>query len=110
MGGEQLSLDPQRAAAGGRDLSSAGKSMVSLDNSTVAAIAVASQGQPWGRDDIGAAFHSNYAPLLQQFTEAFGQVAVYVESLGDAAIASVEDNLGADQRSGENVSKSYRTS
>jgi hypothetical protein len=109
MGGEQLSLDPQRAAAGGRDLSSAGKSMVSLDNSTVAAIAAASQAQPWGKDDIGATFESRYAPLLQQFTEAFGQIAGYVEALGDAAVASVEDNLGADHRSGETVIKAYRT-
>jgi hypothetical protein len=109
MGGEQLSLDPQRAASGGRDLSSAGKSMVSLDNSTVAAVAASSQAQPWGRDDIGATFQGKYAPLLQQFTEAFAQIAGYVEALGEAAIASVADNLEADQRSGETVIKAYKT-
>jgi hypothetical protein len=104
----ELNLDPQRAAAGGRDLSSAGKQLVSLDNSTVASIAAASQSQPWGRDDIGAAFQGQYGPLLQQFTEAFGQIAGYVESLGDAAVQSVEDNTAADARASATVIKSYK--
>ncbi|GIM95731.1 hypothetical protein [Paractinoplanes toevensis] len=108
MTGEQLNLDPQRATAGGRDLSLAGSQLVSLDNSTVAEIAAASQGQPWGRDDIGAAFQKNYGPLLQQFTEAFGQIAGYVEALGDAAMKSVEDNVAADDRAGETIIKSYK--
>ena len=110
MSGEQLYLDPERATGGGRAHSAAGKQLVSMDNSTVASIATASQAQPWGRDDIGAAFQQQYGPLLQQFTEAFGQVAGYVESLGDAAVASVADNMGADSRSGETVIKSYRAS
>ncbi|GAA0466186.1 hypothetical protein Aca07nite_77330 [Actinoplanes capillaceus] len=103
----ELYLDPQRATAAGRDLSAAGKQLVSLNNSTVAEVNAASQGQPWGRDDIGAAFQQNYGPLLQQFTDAFGKISGYVQGLGDAAIASVEDNLGADARSSGTVTKSY---
>ena len=104
----ELYLDPQRATAAGRDLSAAGKHLVSLNNSAVAEVAAASQGQPWGRDDIGAAFQKNYGPLLQQFTDAFGKIAGYVEGLGDAAIATVEDNLAADARSSDTVAKSYK--
>ncbi|GAA2640659.1 hypothetical protein [Paractinoplanes durhamensis] len=104
----ELYLEPQRASDAGRDLSLAGSQMVSLDSSTVASIAAASQGQPWGTDDIGAAFQKNYGPLLQQFTEAFGQIAGYVEALGDAAQKSVEDNMSADARSSETVIKSYK--
>ena len=104
----ELNLDPQRATAAGRDLSLAGTQLVSLDNSTVAEIAATSQGQPWGRDDIGATFQQNYGPLLQQFTEAFCQVAGYVEALGDAAVTSVEDNTAADDRASDAVLKSYR--
>ncbi|SDT30422.1 hypothetical protein [Actinoplanes derwentensis] len=109
MAGEQLYLDAPRATAGGRDLTLAGNEMVSINNSTVAAIAAASENKPWGNDDIGAAFQKNYAPLLQKFTEAFGNVAQFVEGLGEAAVASVEDNMNADARSGETVQNAYRT-
>ncbi|MDI6097070.1 hypothetical protein QLQ12_00415 [Actinoplanes sp. NEAU-A12] len=104
----ELYLDPQRAAAAGQDLSQAGTQLVGLSNSTVAAIAAASQDQPWGRDEIGAAFQKNYGPMLQKFTEAFGKVAGYVEGLGDAAVKSVEDNTAADARAAGTVTKSYR--
>ena len=84
----ELYLDPQRATAAGRDLSAAGKHLVSLNNSAVAEVAAASQGQPWGRDDIGAAFQKNYGPLLQQFTDAFGKIAGYA-ALGAFIAAAV---------------------
>lgn len=106
MAGE-LYLDPQRATAAGHDLALSGEKLVSLRDGTVADIAAASQAQPWGRDDIGATFHARYAPLLQQFTEAFGQVAVYVQGLGDAAAKSVEDNMGADEQAGQTIAGTY---
>lgn len=107
MAGE-LYLDPQRATEGGRDLSLSGSRLVSLSNGTVADIAAASMDQPWGKDDIGAAFQKSYGPLLLQFTEAFGQIAGYVEALGDAAVKSVEDNQAADSRASDTVYKSYQ--
>lgn len=107
MSGE-LYLDGPSATFAGRGLSAAGKEMVAINNGPVAGIAAASQEQPWGRDDIGAAFQKNYAPLLQQFTEAFGNIAGYVDGLGEAAVASVQDNLAADSRASENVNRAYR--
>lgn len=109
MPGEQLYLDGPRATQGGRKLSAAGNEMISLNNGTVAGIEAASESKPWGNDDIGAAFQKNYGPLLQKFTEAFGDVAQFVEGLGEAAVASVEDNLNADARAGETVHSAYRS-
>lgn len=105
----ELYLDPQRAANGGRKLSMAGADMVSINDRAVAEVAAASESKPWGNDDIGAAFQKNYAPLLQQFTEGFGNIARYVEGLGEAAVATVDDNMNADARSGETVHQAYRT-
>jgi hypothetical protein len=110
MAGEQLHLDAPRATAGGRDLSAAGSRMVGMSNGPVAEIAAVSAGQPWGSDEIGAAFQKNYGPLVQKFVEAFGKVAGYVEGLGDAAVLTVEDNTAADARASATVTQSYRAS
>lgn len=104
----ELYLDAPRATAAGRDLAQAGTQLVGLANGTVAEIAAVSRDQPWGRDEIGSAFQKNYGPLLEQFTEAFGKVAGYVEGLGEAAVKSVEDNTAADDRASGTITKSYR--
>ena len=74
----------------------------------MADLSAASARQPWGRDEIGAAFQMNYGPLMQQFAEAFGTVAVFVEGLGDAADQSMQDNLAADDRAEAIVVRSYQ--
>ena len=104
----ELHLDAPRAAAAGQDLTQAGTQLVGLANGPVAEIAAISRDQPWGRDEIGAAFQKDYGPLLQKFTEAFGKVAGYVEDLGEAAVKSVEDNTAADSRASGTITKSYR--
>jgi hypothetical protein len=104
----ELYLDAPAATAAGRDLSAAGGQLVGLSGGPVAEVAVASQSQPWGRDEIGAAFQKDYGPLLQKFTEAFGNVAGYVEGLGEAAVQSVTDNTAADSRASSTISTSYR--
>ncbi|GAA1648732.1 hypothetical protein [Actinoplanes couchii] len=108
MAGEQLYLDPQRASSGGRKLTAAGNEMVSLNNGTVAEIKNASSTNPWGNDDIGAAFQKNYTPLMEKFTEAFGNIGQFLEGLGESAVASVDDNMNADARAGETVYQAYR--
>jgi hypothetical protein len=104
----ELYLDAPRATAAGRDLTAAGSQLVGLSTGPVAEVAAMSQNQPWGRDEIGAAFQKDYGPLLQKFTEAFGKVSGYVEGLGEAAVQSVVDNTAADTRASSTVTKSYR--
>jgi hypothetical protein len=104
----ELYLDAPRATAAGQDLTEAGAELVGLGNGAVAEIAAISRDQPWGRDEIGAAFQKDYGPLLQKFAESFGKVAGYVEGLGEAAVKSVEDNTAADSRAAGVVTKSYR--
>ncbi|WP_433795222.1 hypothetical protein [Actinoplanes sp. CA-252034] len=107
MAGEQLHLDAPRATASGRDLSAAGSQLVGMSNGHVAEIAAGSAGQPWGRDEIGAAFQKDYGPMVQKFVEAFGKVAGYVEGIGEAAVQTVADNEAADSRAASVVAKSY---
>lgn len=109
MAGEQLRLDAARARASGQDLSAAGSQLVGVSNGAVAEIAAASTGRPWGRDDIGAAFHQQYGPMVQLFVEAFGRVAGYVEEIGAVAVRTVTDNEAADARASATVDTSYRT-
>ncbi|MEV4279430.1 hypothetical protein [Actinoplanes xinjiangensis] len=104
----ELHLDAPRATAAGRDLSAAGSQLVSLGNSAVAEVAAASADQPWGRDEIGAAFQKDYGPMVARFVEAFGKVAGYVEGIGEAAVLTVEDNTAADARASSTVAKSYQ--
>jgi hypothetical protein len=108
MAGEQLYLDAPRATASGRDLSAAGSQLVGMSNGPVAEIAALSAGQPWGRDEIGAAFQKDYGPMVQKFVEAFGKVAGYVEGIGEAAVQTVADNQAADSRAGSTVATSYQ--
>jgi hypothetical protein len=104
----ELYLDAPAATAAGRDLAAAGAQLVGLSGGPVAEVAAMSQSQPWGRDEIGAAFQKDYGPLLQKFTEAFGSVAGNVEGLGEAAVQSVTDNTAADSRASSTISTSYR--
>jgi hypothetical protein len=106
----ELYLDAPRASAAGRDLSAVGDRLASMNGGPVAEIAAASADQPWGRDEIGAAFQKDYDPLVAKFVEAFGKVAGYVEGLGEAAVLSVEDNTAADARASATVTRSYRAS
>ncbi|BEL07969.1 hypothetical protein Q0Z83_061600 [Actinoplanes sichuanensis] len=108
MAGEQLYLDAPKATASGRDLSAAGAQLVGMSNGSVAEIAAVSADQPWGRDDIGAAFQKDYGPMVQKFVEAFGKVSGYVEGIGEAAVQTVTDNESADSRASATVTKSYR--
>ncbi|GIE34407.1 hypothetical protein Ait01nite_074520 [Actinoplanes italicus] len=104
----ELYLDAPQATAAGRDLSAAGSQLAGLSAGPVAEVAAMSQNQPWGRDEIGAAFQKDYGPLLQKFVESFGKVAGYVEDLGEAAVQSVVDNTAADSRASSNAANSYR--
>jgi hypothetical protein len=108
MAGEQLYLDAPKATASGRDLSAAGSQLVGMSNGPVAEIAAVSADQPWGRDDIGAAFQKDYGPMVLKFVEAFGKVAGYVEGIGEAAVQTVTDNEAADSRASATVTKSYQ--
>lgn len=104
----ELHLDALRATVAGRDLAAAGTQLAGLSTGPVAEVTAMSQDQPWGRDDIGAAFQKDYGPLLQKFVESFGKVAGYVEDLGEAAVQSVADNTAADSRASSAVTQSYR--
>ncbi|MFI5935191.1 hypothetical protein [Actinoplanes sp. NPDC051494] len=106
--GGELYLDPQRAIAGGRDLAAAGKDLVDRRNGIGADIIAASSQKPWGMDDIGAAFDQQYAPMEAKLMEAWLRIAEYVEGLGEAAVASVNDNLHADAEASTRVIDAYK--
>ena len=108
MSDPQLWLDPQRAYRAGQDLTHAGKAIGAQRTGLGAEIAAASAGQPWGSDDIGAAFEKGYRPAEQVLMQAWEKIGAYVEGLGAAVCKSVSDSVATDAESGTRITKSYR--
>jgi len=104
----ELWLEPQAALDGAREMSIAGQDLADLRAGAGAAIAAASAAPPWGNDDMGRSFERNYRPVEQQVLAAWEQLAAYLESLGEQAAASVQDNLQADHHASVRVEHSYR--
>lgn len=106
----RLWLDPQQALGGARDLTAAGEHYAAEHAGTGREIAAATAARPWGSDDIGQTFERNYRPIEEQVLQAWEQIAAYIQGLGDAAAASVHDNLQADHQAAVRVEHTYRKS
>jgi hypothetical protein len=104
----ELWLEPDAALDGADALAAAGQGFASLRSGSGAELAAASAARPWGSDDIGQTFERNYRPIEQQVLTAWEQLAVYLQDLGAAAAASVQDNLQADEHASVRVKHSYR--
>jgi hypothetical protein len=104
----RLHLDAKVALDGARNLTAAGRHYRALLTGPGADVAEVTGKRPWGADDIGQSFETNYRPIEQQVFQAWEQLARYVEGLGEAAAASVADNQQADQESGMRVTRAYR--
>ncbi len=108
MSDGRLYLDAKVALDGARNLTAAGQDYLNALTTDGRQIAAKSQQRPWGKDDIGQSFENNYRPIEQQVFQAWGQLAEYIQVLGDAAATSVTDNQGADNESAMRVSRSYQ--
>lgn len=75
---------------GARLLSAAGREIGAQRDGVGAASA------PWGADEAGRAFERRYRPVETQVLAAWEQLASYVQSLGEAAARTAQDNLDAD--------------
>ena len=104
----RLHLDAPAALEGARALTAAGQHYRHLLDGPGADVAQVTGRRPWGSDDIGQAFETNYRPIEQQVFQAWDRLAAYIEQLGEAAAASVADNRQADQESGMRVTRAYR--
>ncbi|WP_233512607.1 hypothetical protein [Micromonospora deserti] len=98
MGG-QLWLDPQRARRGGADLSLAGEAVGARHRQVGGEIAAASARQPWGGDDIGAAFEQKYRGFEETVLRAWESVGRHLAGLGADVVRSVDANLRSDAAS-----------
>lgn len=96
MSDDWLRLDADEAFAGSRALRAAGEHLRAQRNGLGADLEAASAARPWGTDEYGRNFETQYRPVEQQVLDAWQQLAAYVEGLGEAAAGSVRDNLGAD--------------
>jgi hypothetical protein len=105
---DELWLDPDRVAGGGRDLASAGKHLTSERFGAGAEVVAMSGGRPWGTDDIGQTFENNYRPIEQQVLLAWEKLGLYVEGLGDAVVETVREATGTDHHAAVQVERTYR--
>src|SRR4051812_42739381 len=101
---DELRLDPARALTGASALAAAATELAELRAGPGAEIAAATAGRPWGSDAMGQSFERNYRPVEQQVLQAWAQLADYLHGLGEAAAASVHDNLQADHEASERIS------
>jgi hypothetical protein len=108
MPDDRLYLDTKVVLDGARNLNAAGTDLLAEYWRTGISIAADSGRRPWGNDDIGESFEQNYRPIEQQVLQAWCKLGEYLQGLGDAAAASVDDNLGADQESTVRVNRAYR--
>lgn len=92
----QLWLDPERARRGGTDLSYAGRAVQAKRAGLGAEIAAASAQQPWGRDDIGAAFEKTYRGLEATILRAWDGLGRHIDGLGADVVQSVRANVETD--------------
>ncbi len=100
-------LDPDRAAAAGRDLAASGRQIRELHDGVGGEIAALSGTRPWGRDDIGSAFERNYRPAEEGFLRAWTLLGQHVEGLGEDVVQAVREAVDADDRSGDRVGRTY---
>ena len=93
MPDEPHRLDGDRALAGARQLSRAGRALAVQRDGPGAAIAAGSTAPPWGRDHAGYAFDRRYRPVERQVLDAWEQLAAYMESLGEATARTIRDTM-----------------
>jgi hypothetical protein len=108
MSNDRLYLDPQRAMAAARDLSSAGKQMRQQRTSKGGEIAAKSADRPWGKDDIGAAFEKTYRNFETSMLKSWEGLGAYVEGLGYAVAKAVSESVQADREAGTRVRGTWK--
>lgn len=104
----ELWLEPDPAAAAGRDLAAAGRHLGELRDDAGAEAAELSGARPWGTDDIGQAFERNYRPIEHQVLQAWEKLGGYVEGLGDAVVQAVREAVQTDHTASVRVEHTYR--
>ena len=105
---EELWLDADRLADGGRDLASSGKHLTSARFGAGGEVVAMSGQRPWGADEIGQAFEKNYRPIEQQVLLAWEKLGLYVEGLGDAVVETVREATTTDHQAAVQVERTYR--
>jgi hypothetical protein len=103
----RLWLDPVRAIDGARHLARAGAHLAAQRAHAGAELDTMSAARPWGNDDIGAAFHQQYAPIAAHVLVAWEGLAAHLEDLAAAAARSVQVTQHADDEAGTRITHAY---
>jgi hypothetical protein len=92
----ELSLDPERAVDGARNLTASGKIMGTQRAGIGNQLQGMSAPPPWGNDEIGSAFERQYRGFETTVLDAWTKLAAHLETLGGLAAHTVELNTQAD--------------
>lgn len=106
--GNELFLNPERAAQGARDLTDAGSDFLSQQKSIGPQIQSLSSGPPWGADEIGAAFESKYRQIESQVLTGWEKLGTYLEDLGESASHAVQQSTATEEANDAIVQSAWR--
>jgi hypothetical protein len=98
----EIRVDPTVVRQGGAYLNEAGRAVSSVHRQFAGDIEHLGATKPWGHDDIGAAFQTNYDQIFPTLMEAWPKLAAYLEQYATAvtlaAEAAEQANAAAQQR------------
>jgi len=99
---DEMRLEPVVARQGAEYLTDAGRQVDDVRRTLGAEREHDAAARPWGHDDIGAAFQTNYDQAVPMVMEAWPKLGAYLEYLGAAVTAAVDaavaENEAARQR------------
>jgi hypothetical protein len=99
---DEIRLEPVVARQGAQYLTDAGRQVSQARRTLGAELEDEAAARPWGHDDIGAAFQTNYDQAVPMVLAAWPKLGEYLEYLGSAvtaaADAAVAENEAARQR------------
>ncbi|MFK3980997.1 hypothetical protein ACI2K4_11540 [Micromonospora sp. NPDC050397] len=106
MAERDLWLDPDRVHRAAADLARSGTTIGAEWTGLGGEIEAASATQPWGTDDIGAAFERQYRGLEAAVLATWRGVGSRLEQLGGDLADSVEATVATDAASGHRIGRS----
>jgi hypothetical protein len=91
-----IRLNVERGYRAATELAGAGSELRALRTGPGAEIEAAGAAKPWGNDEIGAAFETNYGANATSLLDSWENIAAFVEGIGLQVAEVVKATVEAD--------------